>query len=657
MKFRLVILSALAALLLSACVSLAEDITPPPAYKSPTPRPTVGPLYPGASPDLENGAAIYAEKCAACHGETGLGDGPQAAQLPNPPAALADPATVRQASPAQWFTTVTQGDLDNFMPPFSGLSEQDRWDVVAYAFSMSVTPEQLAAGEELFTDNCIACHGPDGTGIGGAADFTDQAFMADFSAAEMYEAISNGTMGGMPTFGATLDEGGRWALTAYLRTFTLGAMSAPAAAPEPSQTPEPAAGTPTDESALSATPLAEGETTPAATGQPATEVAAEPTATPDGLGTISGVVTNGSGGELPSGLEITLRGFDINEGGGFTESITLSTELDADGSYTFNDVPMPAQRAFVAVIDYQTVIYASDPAFVAEGTNAIDLPVTFFETSTDASALSVDRWHIFIDYIDPKADTVQIVEVFVVTNPTVKTIVPAEEGQAVITFSLPEGATNLQFDDSTIGDRYVQTMDGFGDKAPVLPGIGQHQIVVAFEIPYSKKMDFAQPVSLPVDSAIVMVPQGIKLRSDLLQEGGTRDFQGTVYDLYASQPLPVGATLEMTISGKPKAAASPTSDVDSRRNMLIGAGALGIVLILTGLWLFWRDRSQEKLDEEFEDEEYDLEEAEDEVEFDDAESVMDAIIALDDAYRAGDLPEEAYKQRRAELRARLKELV
>jgi hypothetical protein len=40
-----------------------------------------------------------------------------------------------------------------------------------------------------------------------------------------------------------------------------------------------------------------------------------------------------------------------------------------------------------------------------------------------------------------------------------------------------------------------------------------------------------------------------------------------------------------------------------------------------------------------------------------AESLMDAIIALDDLYRSGQLPEEAYQQRRAELKAKLKELL
>ena len=39
----------------------------------------------------------------------------------------------------------------------------------------------------------------------------------------------------------------------------------------------------------------------------------------------------------------------------------------------------------------------------------------------------------------------------------------------------------------------------------------------------------------------------------------------------------------------------------------------------------------------------------------DAETLMDAIITLDDLYQAGDLPEEAYRQRRSELRDRLKD--
>ena len=86
-----------------------------------------------------------------------------------------------------------------------------------------------------------------------------------------------------------------------------------------------------------------------------------------------------------------------------------------------------------------------------------------------------------------------------------------------------------------------------------------------------------------------------------------------------------------------------------RQTLLIGAGAFGVVLILAGVWMFLRDRN--KIDED------DFEESdEEENEFDTAEEVMDAIIALDDLHRAKKIPDEAYQLRREELKARLKEL-
>jgi hypothetical protein len=40
---------------------------------------------------------------------------------------------------------------------------------------------------------------------------------------------------------------------------------------------------------------------------------------------------------------------------------------------------------------------------------------------------------------------------------------------------------------------------------------------------------------------------------------------------------------------------------------------------------------------------------------DDAETLLDAILALDDQFQTGELSEEAYRRRRAELKARLKD--
>jgi hypothetical protein len=123
-RITLVLIAGLA-LLLSACsMSLAEDIAPPPgAQMQPAAaeenQQASGPHYPLVPPNPENGAPIYADKCAPCHGEAGQGDGPQAAQLPNPATPIGSSEVARRASPQDWYAAVTNGNLERFMPPFN----------------------------------------------------------------------------------------------------------------------------------------------------------------------------------------------------------------------------------------------------------------------------------------------------------------------------------------------------------------------------------------------------------------------------------------------------------------------------------------------------------------------------------------------------------
>ncbi len=643
MKLRFILLVTLAALLLTGCVSLAEDITPPPNYVSPTAAPTLAPVSPESAPNAANGAAIYAEKCAPCHGEAGFGDGEQSAQLPNPATALGNRQIALGASPARWYNAVTEGNLEALMPPFRSLSDAERWDVVAYAYSLSITPEQIAIGELLYEKNCTECHGEDGSGVTAQVDFTDQSFMANRSGILLGMAIINGSEKGMRSFREDFTDDEIGALTDYIRSLTVDFSGVEA-------TPE----TPVEEESAPTQETEEGTETPVAESTPEGEEQAqtEPDAQ-EGFGTVTGNITNASGDDdLPEDLVVTLEAYDHDVAtGGFNLALTLETSVDADGNYIFEDVEMPEQRAFMATIYEGDFTYSSEPVFVTAGMDTLDLPITYYMTSTDTSRLSVDRLHIFFEFPDADFEVVQVVEVFVVTNPTLYTIVPEEAGQAVIEFDLPEGAENIQFEDSTFGERYTQTETGFGDTSPVSPGMGQHQVIVFFELPYKKKMDFAQTINHPIDSAIIMAPDGIKVKSDLLTESGQRDAQGLVYNVFASQPLPSGSTLTMNISGKLASAAS-TAGGDTQQNLIFGAFAFGIVLIGSGVWMYMRNRNEDDEDDEYEDDDED-----DAVEFDDTDSIMDAIIALDDAYRAGDLNEDVYKKRRADLKTQLKDLL
>jgi mono/diheme cytochrome c family protein len=645
MKFSRILIFSLLLILLPACssFSLAEDITPPPGSNLSVAQPTQvvlnGPRYPLVPPNPANGETLYAEKCAPCHGSTGKGDGPQANELPNPPAALGTSETARQSTPADWYTLVTQGNLDRYMPPFSNsLNERQRWDVIAYAYSLSTPPGTIAQGEELYQANCASCHGSQGRGDGPQAanleamptDFTNQAFMTEKSAQGLYQAISEGIPPEMPSFADTLNQDERWALTAYMRSLTFATSGETAMAestPIPGETP-----------LAETTPGIEGAATPGA----ATTSTAQ-------TGTVTGQVINASGGQVPDGLAITLHGFDNMQ-----EMVTMTTTVQTDGEFNFEDVDLPVGRAYIASVSYDNTIYGSDIAMVEEGTTSLEMLVPIYETTTDKSVLSVDRLHIFFEYQEP--DTLRVVELFIISNLSDRTLVASSEGDPVLTFDLPAGATNLQFEDGSLGGRYVETGNGFGDTNAVRPGSGQHQVVVAYDLPYKSKLDLTHPVNLPVNAIVLLVPEdGLKVKSDQLQDAGARDVQGMTYHMYTSERLNSGTDLSISISGRPSGGGLGIVS-NSSSSLVIGLVVFGLTLVVAGVWLY---RRNQVLDTE------DLVETDSEGKAtifeksipNDPDALMDAIIALDDLYQSGELPKQAYQQRRAELKAHLKDLL
>jgi mono/diheme cytochrome c family protein len=638
MKSRFIVLAALLLLLLSSC-SLAEDITPPPNYQSPTPAPTMSPLFPAVAPNLASGAAIFAEECAPCHGEKGLGDGPAAAQLQNPPVALGKPEIARAAAPANWYTTVTQGNMKAFMPPFNAkLSDAQRWDVVAYALSLGTTPAEIAKGKTIYEAKCLDCHGPDGK-ANAQADFTNQAMLAKLTQNDIASFVNKG-IGTMRGFGGLIPDADIYAAAAYVRTFSVSTEQVAAAA---TATPQPA-GTPNPES----TPTAEG--TPAAAGTPV-----------ETSGEINGKVINGSGGTVPASLKAVLHIFEHDTATQqFSEVGTQEAPVDAaSGSYSFKDLSMPQNRAFYVSVDYAETTYESAPAIPAQDPKAVyDLPVTIYETTSDTSTLSAKQVHLILDYSKP--DLVQVVEFFIITNTGTKTVVAAEKGGPIVKITLPQGYTNLQFEQGAIGERFLKTTEGFADTTAVPPAASQYQVVFAFDLPMPKAglfgaspLEFSQPLSLPIEAASILVPEGLSLKADGFAAGKTQDMgNGVQYQIYSSGPLEMGKVVQVSVSGTPKTSAPvATPGADTTQNIIYGVGALGLVLILIGGWLYWRDRQRRTaLDE---DEDLD-ETADEEAPAEDTDEIMDAIVALDDQFKAGNLSEAAYQERRAELKAKLK---
>jgi mono/diheme cytochrome c family protein len=635
---QLMILSILL-LLLSACsFTLAEELTPPPGSlqeSAPETEPVLtaaGPLYPLIPPDPVQGEPIFIENCAPCHGSSGMGNGPQATQLTVPVAAIGSAEVAHESIPADWYTLLQQGNLERFMPPFPSLSDRQKWDVIAYVYSLSIPSEVAAQGETLYQEFCASCHGLQGTGEGEEAselasdpiDFTDQSFMAAKSSAEIYRLVTEGAGTEMPGFADELSDTERWAITDFLRTL----MFAPQG-----EVAEATASTGED-----------AGQTPAAEAEPTGDVQ-------ERVGDIIVQLVNGSGGEIPSDLEVTLYGFD-NMQMAYSETI----QSGEDGNYLFKDVEIPTGRAYLAAVDYQGSTYGSDVSVAEDTSQPLTLPVVIYETMTDASVLTIDRIHIFFDFVDE--GTVQVSELFIISNPTDRAVISDDESGAVVHFSLPEGTTNLEFQEGSLGERYIQTGDGFADTLRVAPGFGEYQVLFAFEMPYDRSLEFVQPVNLAANALVILLPDmGVRVRSEFIQDEGIQDVQGTPYLMYSGDGLTAGSTLMLNLSGRPKIGGASLTTPSSQTNLIIGIGAFGIALIVAGVWLYMRSKRKQVDSEVFDAEIVSKDELEKSSAIQDPDTVMDAIIALDDMYQSGDLPEEAYQQRRGELKARLKELL
>jgi len=618
MKPRHAIVFASLTLFIAACnFTLAADVTPPPDYVPPPPMPTLGPLFPASGPDINNGAIIYTEKCSPCHGETGLGDGPQGILLEGISVpAFGLPEIAQKSTPANWYKMVTQGNLDRFMPPFSSLSEQERWDVISYALTLHTTPEQIAAGKNLFESNCADC----------AEKFRDQKIMAALSENDLVRIIKKGE-GDIPAFGSNFTDDQAIAVAAYLRGLT---FALPA-------TPAPVSATETPIAAEAGTPSA--ETTPGAVTPQATNVA--------GIGNITGTIDNQTGGVLPSNLKVTLRAYEHggDPSAGPQEISAVDGTVNPDGTYLFQDVEIPENRIYISEVEVDGVTYESDFAVAEAGMTELTMPaITLYGTTTDLSGLAADSVVIHFDFADP--ENIGVFIVYSMFNTGTKTIevVLENNGQDIPFIKAPANTGELGLQITQESARWLGSEDGSRFFIP--PSEQAYEIIAFTNLVKEDKVEFGQEFALPVEAVHVFVPEGVIAASDQLANDGSvslpgPDGQPVNYQTYSMDGIEAGDTLTFALSGEPEST-SVNPDITQNQTLLIGVGALGLALILAGGWLYWRDRNRVQ------------EEDRAESEFDEPESIMDSIIALDDLHRAGKLSDEAYKQRRNEMKNALK---
>lgn len=128
MKKVLFVVLMLAALVLAACGSGGAKAV---ATLAPVPADFAGKTNPLGADAATAGAEVFKTNCAACHGETGLGDGPAGAALDPAPKNLAE--LQAQAGDDYLFWRINSGKEGTSMVAWKGvLTEEQIWQTVSF---------------------------------------------------------------------------------------------------------------------------------------------------------------------------------------------------------------------------------------------------------------------------------------------------------------------------------------------------------------------------------------------------------------------------------------------------------------------------------------------------------------------------------------------
>ncbi len=161
---------------------------------------------------MAQGKAAFGDNCAPCHGSGATGS----RGYPN----LQDDDWLWGGTLDDIHTTITVGVRStsedtrvNDMPRFGDdglLDAKQIRDVAGFVLSLSggsVQGADVAAGKEIFAENCTSCHGDDAKGMHelGAPNLTDHIWLYGGDEASVINTVTHAHRGVMPTWGGKLD--------------------------------------------------------------------------------------------------------------------------------------------------------------------------------------------------------------------------------------------------------------------------------------------------------------------------------------------------------------------------------------------------------------------------------------------------------------------
>ncbi len=545
------------------------------------------------------GQSLFSQRCASCHGEQGDGKSELADKLPDTLPDFTARDYTQGKSPQFIFDVITNGRMDRMMPPWGNeLSEEARWDLTAYIWSLSQSPHRVAAAERIYEQQCASCHGSSGAGVeADVPDLRDPKWL-QATDDEMVAAV---TSEAHPTVEG-LQENDLPALVLAVRRFSLGFDQ--------------------------------------------TQVAVE------GTGDVSVLAKNGTTGEILAQQPVRLLIFQQEQFVNTKEGVT-----DDKGRVHFTGLPTNPTWAYIAETTYHDLPYHSEVGQFTPGQETLEMTVAVYDPGATRDAISIDRAHWLIDISTP--GFVDVGEVYVFANSANRVYTgerPDPNAAArVLEIPLPEDAVGINVEGQAMGDRFQLDGTTVIDTQPLAPGTVQ--IFLRYALPVTHgQVTLGHPLPYYTRMLNLLAPDvGISVDAPDWNQDDPISTQGGDFLNYTLFDLPAGASPQAVISGISEKTITSDQEKEAPREVVDRNAApgisgfpafpwivsgVGVLLLVASMALGWRKHQQTLAAMPLIREEQ-------------KKALTAQIAALDEAFEAGELPRDQYDEQRNLLKLQL----
>jgi hypothetical protein len=225
-------------------------------------------------------------------------------------------------------------------------------------------------------------------------------------------------------------------------------------------------------------------------------------------------------------------------------------------------------------------------------------------------------------------------------------------------FSLPEEARDVRFQNDSTGTRFIQTDTGYADTEPIRPDAEGLSIVASYDIPYDDDT-LAIEAPLPADVAslnVLMREMGANISGEQIQFVETRQVEGDSFSIHSGANFEQGEILSLKLTNLDElrftnVSSAPGVTVPGRpvnqallRWLVIGLGGLAIIGV--GL-VYPRLRPQLTHQAGVHHENPNIR----------RQKLLLTLARLDEVFEAGELDQEVYLRARAKYKVELVEIM